>query len=160
MLGSNLGNKLNWLKTAIQQIENEVGSIVKRSCVYETQAWGNTNQDSFFNILIVVQTDLPPLLLLEATQKIEQTCERNRIVHWGPRTMDIDILFYDNLVFQDEHLSIPHPLIQERRFVLVPLTEIDPSKIHPKLQLDLATLIATTKDNSNVVNLGDINLLQ
>ncbi len=160
LLGSNVGNKLNWLKQAITSIEKEVGFIEKISSVYETEAWGNTNQDSYYNILVVVKTDLPPLSLLEATQKIEQACERNRIVHWGPRTMDIDILFYDDLVFQNEHLSIPHQLIQERRFVLVPLFEIAPSWVHPKLKIDIATLISITKDNSNVMNLGDINLLQ
>lgn len=159
LLGSNLGNKLNWLTIATQFIEEEIGSIEKISSVYETEAWGNTNQDSFYNLLVIVKTTLSPLMLLKATQKIEQACDRKRIEHWGPRTMDIDIIFYDDIIFHQQQLIIPHPLICSRRFVLEPLVEIAPNKIHPELQVDITSLLQLTKDSSSVLNLGALERL-
>lgn len=159
LLGSNVGNKLNWLKQAITSIEKEVGFIEKKSSVYETEAWGNINQDSFYNILVIAQTTLSPLQLLKVTQQIEYACERKRNVHWGPRTMDIDILFYDDIIFKEQQLTIPHPLICERRFVLAPLFEIAPHKSHPELNDDISSLLAITKDDSKIVLLGHIEFI-
>jgi len=159
LLGSNVGNKLNWLKQAITSIEKEVGFIEKKSSVYETEAWGDTNQDSFYNILVIAQTTLSPLQLLKVTQQIEYACERKRNVLWGPRTMDIDILFYDDIILKEEQLTIPHPLISERRFVLTPLFEIAPHKIHPELNVEIFSLLNVTNDNSKVEHKGNIESL-
>lgn len=131
-LGSNLGNRLSNLDKA----EKELGffvKILKRSPVYKTQPWGYVDQPYFLNTTLSAVTDLPPLNLLTEIKKIEEQMGRAKTFHYGPRLIDIDILFYGDLVFEHENLVIPHPHLHERAFVLVPLVSIAPDYIHPKI---------------------------
>ena len=124
-LGSNLGDKKKNIDTALKLLrENAYIRILELSSVYETEPVGYTEQDLFYNIVIKIETNLSPIELLEYCNSIEMLLKRERIIKWGPRTMDIDILLFDDVVIDDEKLTIPHPRIAERAFVLVPLWEI------------------------------------
>ena len=123
-LGTNLGNRHGNLEKCLLLITNHIGRIIKKSSIHETKAWGNTNQADFLNMVIKVDTDLSPQQLLKECMSIEQLIGRIRKEKWGPRIIDIDILYYKNLVIDEINLKIPHPLIQERDFVLVPLQEV------------------------------------
>lgn len=126
-LGSNIGDRLEYLTKATQRLNDHLQITVgKISSVYETKAWGLENQDDFYNIALEIATTLEPLELLSACQKIEAELNRIRKIHWGPRTIDIDILLYDNLEIASVALTIPHPYLLERPFVTTPLTEISP----------------------------------
>ncbi|RKD21560.1 2-amino-4-hydroxy-6-hydroxymethyldihydropteridinediphosphokinase [Caminicella sporogenes DSM 14501] len=126
-LGSNLGNKKENLDKAIDLLKKHDNiNVIKISSYYETEPVGYTNQDYFLNIVIEIETALLPYDLFEYCSKIEQMLKRKRIIRWGPRTIDIDILLYDDLISNDEKLTIPHPRMTERAFVLVPLYEIAP----------------------------------
>lgn len=130
-LGSNMGDRANHLSTAKQHIEKNIGEILCSSKVYETKAWGFTAQDDFLNEVISITTTKTPHELMDACLSIEELMERKRVVKWGPRNIDIDILFYDNHVIRTEKLILPHPRIQERLFVLQPLCDVAPYFIHP-----------------------------
>ncbi len=131
-LGSNIGDKKAYLLSAIERLEQLDKTIVKSvSSFYETAAWGKTDQDDFLNICCELETDLAPQELLLACQKIEKDLKRVRHEHWGPRTIDIDILLYGDETIATENLNVPHPYMTERAFVLVPLEEIA-----PKLQIN------------------------
>ena len=138
-LGSNLGNREKYLEQA-RTFLKELGKIKKESSVLETPAWGKTNQPNFLNQVILIETKLFPHDLLKECQKIENKLGRERKVKWGARTIDIDILFYDNLVLNEENLTIPHPYISEREFVLEPLNEIAPDFVYPVLGLTIRGL--------------------
>ncbi len=114
-----------------------------------------TDQPEFVNQAIGLETTLHPLALLAATQQIERMAGRQRSQHWGPRTLDIDILFYDDLVVHSRLLSIPHPQLPQRNFALIPLCEIAPDVIHPVLQLPIHTLLEHSTDQSEVAILAD-----
>ncbi|WP_069650282.1 2-amino-4-hydroxy-6-hydroxymethyldihydropteridine diphosphokinase [Caloranaerobacter ferrireducens] len=125
-LGTNLGDRLGYLKEAIQLIKNfKDTEVTKVSKIYETEPWGYTLQDSFLNLCIEIETDLRPFELLEECQKVERILKRERYFRWGPRTIDVDILIYDDVFIDDDKLTIPHPRIQERAFVLVPLKDLN-----------------------------------
>lgn len=125
-LGTNLGDRVNNLKKAIQLIKNfKDTKIIKISKIYETEPWGYTSQDSFLNLCIEIETDLSPFELLEECQKVEKILKRERYFRWGPRTIDVDILIYDDIFINDKDLTIPHPRIHERAFVLVPLKDLN-----------------------------------
>ncbi len=131
-LGSNIGDKKAYLLSAIERLEQLDKTVVKSvSSFYETAAWGKTDQDDFLNICCELETDLAPQELLLACQKIEKDLKRVRHEHWGPRTIDIDILLYGDETIATENLNVPHPYMTERAFVLVPLEEIA-----PKLQIN------------------------
>ena len=124
-LGSNIGNRLGYLTQATKLLNVYTNiNVTKISSVYETAAWGLENQDDFYNIVLEIKTSLPPKDLLIACQKIESELERTRVIHWGPRTIDIDILLYENMELRQESLTIPHKYILDRPFVTIPLTEI------------------------------------
>ena len=126
-LGSNIGDRLDYLTKATQRLnEHPDINVEKISSVYETAAWGLENQDDFYNIVLVIKTDLAPFDLLSTCQKIEIDLERTREIHWGPRTIDIDILLYENVEMNTEALTIPHKYLLERAFVTIPLAEIEP----------------------------------
>ncbi len=132
-LGSNMGDRLATLKGALQSIATiPQTQLVAQSSYYETKAWGLTDQADFINAVCLVETKLSPDELLEACQAIEEDFGRKRLIHWGPRTLDIDILVYDNVVRNTEKLCLPHPYITDRHFVLVPLLEITPDLVDPK----------------------------
>jgi len=133
LLGSNLGDRNAYLQQAIIAIENEVAPVIKKSSVYETQSWGKTNQPDYLNQVILLQTDLPAQTILQKILNIEWTIGRVREEKWGPRIIDIDILFYGDEIIDEPQLKLPHPELHNRRFTLEPLAEIAPDMVHPVL---------------------------
>lgn len=152
-LGSNVGDRAANLKVAADLITKNVGKIAKKSHLYETQPWGNTDQESFLNQVIMINTTLDPRDLLEKISKIERELGRERREKWGPRPLDIDILFYGKRVIRDKGLEIPHPELHKRAFVLVPLMEIAPELEHPILKKQVDELYMACDDLSEVVML-------
>ena len=147
LLGSNLGNREEILIKAIKLIDEKVGVIISQSKNYETKAWGKTDQPDFLNIAINITTDLMPMEVLEQIQAIEEQLGRVRIEKWGARSIDIDIIFYEQEIINISHrLHIPHPLVQERIFALEPLAEIAPEFIHPVLQKTISILLQEIQD--------------
>lgn len=135
-LGSNLGDKEGNLKETVQAIEKIPGVIVSgKSSLYQTDPVGYTDQDCFLNAVLRIETDLNPLDLLDKTQEIENRLGRKRIIRWGPRTIDIDILLYNQEIISFPRLIIPHGEMHKRLFVLVPLNEIDENAVIPSLGL-------------------------
>lgn len=131
-LGSNLGDRGYYLEEAcLRLIANPEVKIQTKSSIYETKPWGKEDQGDFWNMVLEIETSLPPLRLLEHCQEVESSLGRERLIHWGPRTIDIDILSYDNRVWEDDQLILPHPRMEEREFVLAPLREIAPLFILP-----------------------------
>lgn len=133
LLGGNLGNREENLAQAKKHIEQKIGSIVQESSVYETKAWGVENQPDFLNQVILVETNLSPQQVLSDNLAIEKILGRVRHQKWHERTIDIDILYAEHSIINEENLKIPHPFIQERKFTLVPLAEISPNFVHPIL---------------------------
>lgn len=126
-LGSNMGDRVGMLRQAVRLLkEHPAINVMKISSLYETAPVGFTEQDAFLNMVVQLQTSLNAYELLEICQDIEQTLERKREIRWGPRTIDLDILLYNQDEFETENLVIPHPRMHERAFVLVPLLELDP----------------------------------
>lgn len=150
LLGVNLGDKSLQLTRARTFIAQQVGTIEQISRVYETDAWGKLDQPSFFNQAICVRTPLSPQDLLREIHHIEATLGRVREVKWDARLMDIDILFYGREIIAEENLQIPHPLLPQRKFALVPLAEIAPDWVHPQLDLNIAQLLEQTDDGLEV----------
>lgn len=131
-LGTNMGDRIEYLYSACEILnKNESISITKKSKIYETKAWGYTDQADFLNMCIEIETDLNTYDLLSVCQEVEKILNRERIIRWGPRTIDVDILFFNDIIINDENLSIPHPRISERAFVLVPLMDLN-SKLEIK----------------------------
>ena len=133
LLGTNLGNRKENLENAFQSIAQHIGPVEVISSLYETEAWGETEQPMFLNQVLKVKTDLSPEELLHHTQTIEQQMGRVRLRKWGERIIDIDILYYHDQIIHTQNLKIPHPGIPHRRFTLVPLCEIVPEAVHPEL---------------------------
>jgi dihydroneopterin aldolase/2-amino-4-hydroxy-6-hydroxymethyldihydropteridine diphosphokinase len=124
-LGSNLGDRMGYLRFAV----GELGNVVATSQVFETEPVGGPeDQGAYLNMVVKVQTSLDPYAFIRRCQRIEANALRQRVVHWGPRTLDVDVLFYDDVRINSERLTVPHPRINERRFVLTPLMEIAPEK--------------------------------
>lgn len=130
-LGSNLGDRAHYLGEAISALASPLLNVEATSRIYETEPWGLMDQPLYWNQVIEVETSLEPLELLHVCQEIEQRLGRERKVHWGPRTIDIDLLIYDNIVSESEELSLPHRYLEERAFVLAPLREIAPELVLP-----------------------------
>ncbi|MES2779824.1 MAG: 2-amino-4-hydroxy-6-hydroxymethyldihydropteridine diphosphokinase [Bacteroidota bacterium] len=152
LLGSNIGDSRNHLETAISNILQRVGTISKQSYIYKTEPWGNKAQQDFLNQVLEVQTVLGPEEVLNQILTIEQEMGRNRFEKWEPRIIDIDILFYGSAIIQTVNLVVPHPLLHERRFTLLPLTEIAPNFMHPVL-LKTATELLTECSDTSLVSL-------
>lgn len=150
LTGGNIGDRLQYLQQACKSIEKQAGKVLKKSAVYETAAWGLSNQNSFLNQVLLVSTPLPAEELLQTLLHIEQQSGRKRIEKMGPRTIDIDILFYNNEIITTPDLTVPHPQIANRRFVLTPLNEITPEFVHPALQKTIAGLLEICADKLEV----------
>lgn len=150
-LGSNLGDMLQHLRKAIKKIEevNKI-SIKKVSSVYESEPVGYKNQRWFLNLVLEIQTSFDPFPLLEHLLAIEDKMGREREEKWGPRNIDIDLLLYDNRIVKSDRLTIPHPRMQERRFVLISLTQIAPKLLHPLLKKSVEELLESCEDKSIV----------
>jgi 2-amino-4-hydroxy-6-hydroxymethyldihydropteridine diphosphokinase len=150
-LGSNLGNRELNLDRAIRYLTQLDLQIVKTSSIYSTEPVDEKNQDWFLNQVISAETTLEPEPLLIECLRIEERLGRKRRAPKGPRTIDIDILLYNRWVLEKENLSIPHPRLHLRRFVLVPLAEIAPQVIHPILLTPISALLESCPDRSQVV---------
>ncbi|MEY3417100.1 MAG: 2-amino-4-hydroxy-6-hydroxymethyldihydropteridine diphosphokinase [Bacteroidota bacterium] len=146
LLGSNQGDRKALFEMAKLAIETHIGSISKQSSLYESEAWGVTDQALFLNCVLAVDTLLDAESTLQQALLIEQSLGRVRHTRWTERTIDIDILYFNNDIYTSSSLSIPHPEIQNRRFTLVPLCEIAPQKIHPILQKSQEMLLHSCAD--------------
>lgn len=153
--GSNLDDRSFYIQQAIKLIKERVGVVTAQSSVYESEPWGYTSSNSFYNQLIVVETKFNPQDVLCQLQKIEYQLGRvrDRGGKYIDRTLDLDILFYDDLVMNSERLVIPHPEVANRRFVLAPLAELFPEKTHPVLRKTFAQLLEFCPDKGNVFKL-------
>jgi len=148
LLGSNLGDRREVLNRAIERIGTEIGEVTARSAFYETAAWGNEDQPSFMNIAVEIETGHTSGEVLERALKIEEELGRVRKDKWGARVIDIDIiLFGDEVINDGTRLQVPHPRMQDRRFVLVPLAEIAGSVYHPVLQQNIMSILSSLKDD-------------
>lgn len=148
--GSNRGDRRDNLREAAELISAEIGPVTKASKVYRTQAWGVADQPDFLNQAMEVETSLEPLALLDKVLAIEAQMGRKRIRKWGQRLIDIDILFYGDQVLKTERLTIPHPYLHHRNFVLVPMLEIAPEWVHPVFNLSIAELQNRSEDTLGV----------
>ncbi|MDR1915947.1 MAG: 2-amino-4-hydroxy-6-hydroxymethyldihydropteridine diphosphokinase [Synergistaceae bacterium] len=140
-LGANVGDRLRNLRIAVEMMGLRVGSVISRSCVYETPPWGVESQPFFLNACVMIDTELSAKDLLEGLKSIESEIGRVPRGRWGPREIDIDILTYANLRYADDTLVIPHPRLSERTFVLVPLRDIAPLWIHPQSGLPISDIL-------------------
>lgn len=150
IIGGNLGKRELLLSQANNLLIENFGSPELKSKVYETAAWGGKSKGAYLNQVLVFRTDLEPMEVLKKTQKVENLLGRHREVKWGDRTMDIDILYYGDLVINFPEIQIPHPFISKRRFVLEPLAEVLPDFIHPLLKMTNAELLLDSTDESQV----------
>jgi len=151
LLGSNLGDREQLINDAIKQIALEIGEVFIKSSVYETAAWGNENQPSFLNIALGVTTKLAPVEVLSKALEIELQLGRVRHEKWGSRLIDIDLIFYDDIVVNmGAELQIPHPQMQYRKFVLEPLAQIAPDYLHPVLKITVREVLERLHDNLSV----------
>jgi len=153
-IGSNLGNKLHQCEKAISEIlKIDRHKLLARSSFFKTQPIGYTPQDWFVNGVVKIETDLEAPELLWELKRIESHLGRTETFRWGPRMIDLDILFFDDIEIQTEELQIPHPRVQQRQFVLIPLAEIDRNLIHPVLKKTIQELLNDSKEDQGVEKL-------
>jgi 2-amino-4-hydroxy-6-hydroxymethyldihydropteridine diphosphokinase len=155
LLGSNLEDPKEQLGRAILQIEQKLGAIVKRSSLYKTAAWGNTDQPDFINMIVVCETALSARKAMQTLLEIEQGMGRHRSTRFAPRIIDIDILYFNREILAEPELTLPHPAIPDRRFTLVPLNELDASFIHPISGKTSAEMLKDCKDELTVEKLSE-----
>ena len=156
-LGSNVGDRLGNLQSAIDGLR-KIGTVTAISKVYETEPWGKTDQPAFLNACVGLETELSPEDLLYHLKEIEQQIGRVARERWGPREIDIDILFYHDKQLSSQRLTIPHPLLQERAFVLVPLNDIALDTKHPKVAKSVAEMLLGLDHKGVILYNGAINL--
>jgi 2-amino-4-hydroxy-6-hydroxymethyldihydropteridine diphosphokinase len=153
-IGSNIGDKVNQCEKAISEIlKVDHHKLLAKSSLFKTQPTGYTSQDWFVNGVIKIETDLEAHELLRKLKAIESQLGRTETFRWGPRTIDLDILFFDDAEIHTEELQVPHPSIQERQFVLIPLAEIDRYLIHPVLKKTVQELLNNIKKDQGVEKL-------
>jgi 2-amino-4-hydroxy-6-hydroxymethyldihydropteridine diphosphokinase len=153
-IGSNLGDKIGQCERAIAEIlKVDQNKLLAKSSFFKTKPLGHTSQDWFINGVIKIRTELEPLQLLRALKRIEIQFGRKETFRWGPRSIDLDILFFDEKQIRTRHLQIPHPLLHERQFVLVPLAEIDRDLLHPVLKKSIGELLDDIREDQGVEKL-------
>jgi 2-amino-4-hydroxy-6-hydroxymethyldihydropteridine diphosphokinase len=145
-----MGNSQALLTEAIKLIRDKCGDVINQSSVYATKAWGNENQPDFLNQVIIIHTRISAINLLDILLNIEKEMGRSRTVKNAPRLIDIDILFFDNDIINLPELTIPHPLMDKRRFVLAPLNELSPAFVHPVLHKTIEQLLIECPDKLDV----------
>ena len=146
LLGSNMGERHTNIKKASISIEHELGKIVQSSSVYETEPWGNTQQQHFLNQVIIISSDLTSEELMKKIISIEEKSGRIRKIKWEPRIVDIDVLFFNNETISTKILTVPHPGLHLRKFALIPLVELIPEFNHPVLKKSMTELLHDLKD--------------
>ena len=155
LIGGNLGDRLKNLGIARRYINSDCGEIKNKSAIYETDAWGKTDQPAFLNQALEIETTLTPDQLLKSLLGIEKKLGRRRLEKFGPRIIDIDILLYNDIIIDQPRLKIPHPELANRNFALIPLGEIAPRLIHPVFKKNISTLIEECEDKLAVRKLKD-----
>lgn len=158
-LGSNLGDRASNLRRAVSAL-GEYGSVVAVSSVYETEPKYYRDQGWFLNAVVALETELAPTLLIRALQTTEASMGRERGIRYGPRVIDLDILFYDDLVLSEPGLEVPHPKISERLFVLEPLREIRPHLVHPVLKVTVSKLADSLEADKKTVRKSGVSSLR
>jgi len=151
LLGGNLGDRFAQVSNALQNIERDVGTVISRSSLYETEAWGKEDVPAYLNQVVAVDTELTARELLETVQEIEKRMGRARMEKWGSRLIDIDILFYGEECIDEPDLIIPHPFLAQRKFTLIPLNEIAADLIHPVFHKTVRELLSELKDPLTVL---------
>lgn len=146
LVGSNLGDRYRNIQQAIHLVQDRIGTIIKASSIYESEAWGEMNQPDFYNQVVEVETGLSHEKLLRQVQGIEKTLGKNKIGKWRERLIDLDILYYRNRIVKTSQLIIPHPEIQNRNFTLMPLCEIAKDEVHPLLLKTHEQLLQESQD--------------
>jgi 2-amino-4-hydroxy-6-hydroxymethyldihydropteridine diphosphokinase len=153
-LGSNLGDRMKNLGKAIILLEELAGHVGAQSSIYETEPWGCSSDLNFYNQVIELHTIQDPLQLLNTIHEIEIRCGRIPLTaRYAPRRIDLDILFFNDLIIDTPDLVLPHPILHLRRFVLVPFAEIAPQRIHPLLEKSVMHMLQTCTDDKKVVQL-------
>ena len=150
-IGSNIGDRNHYIDRAKKQIEKKIGKIHASSKIYETQAWGIRSQRDFLNVVIKVSTNFDPNKILKISQQIESDLGRIRKEKWGERCIDIDILFINNEIIKLKNLTVPHPHIQDRKFILRPLCDIASNLKHPIIKKDIKELLECCTDKLKVI---------
>lgn len=145
LLGSNLNDRLSYINNAIEQFGNQI-IVTSTSSIFETEPWGRSNQPWFLNMVVQIETSLSPEDLLHRCLEIEKLLGRKRAIRWAERTIDIDILYFHDLILKTSILQIPHPGIPKRRFTLLPMTELAANEVHPDLNLSQSEMLATCED--------------
>ncbi|WDC83694.1 2-amino-4-hydroxy-6-hydroxymethyldihydropteridine diphosphokinase [Caloramator sp. mosi_1] len=144
--GSNIGDRYETVSKAFELIEKNDMKIIKKSEIYETEPYGYKEQPPFINGVILVETELTCRETLERLLDIEKKLGRERIIRWGPRTIDLDIIFFNDDIYSEEDLKVPHPDMHNREFVLKPLCDIDPDYVHPIINKSVRELYAMLKE--------------
>jgi 2-amino-4-hydroxy-6-hydroxymethyldihydropteridine diphosphokinase len=156
VLGGNIGDRFHYLEKCVEMLEKRIGNIKKQSSIYETAPWGTSEQQDYLNQALVIETELSPFECLEKCLQIENELDRKRTVRWGERTIDVDMIFYNNLIINTKNLELPHPRYHLRNFVLVPLLEIIPNKTCPELDLKISEIAKNCKDPLPVKKVGEL----
>jgi 2-amino-4-hydroxy-6-hydroxymethyldihydropteridine diphosphokinase len=154
IIGGNLGNRAKSLAVCCIELEKNLGGIIQFSSIYETASWGNEQLPAYLNQVLFIKTNYSPQQALSICMKIEESMGRIREEKWASRIIDIDILFFNDEVIEEKSLTIPHPFLHQRNFVLLPLLEIAPNLIHPILKKSIAVLYKNCNDDLPVKKLN------